>query len=163
MAKQAKVLTGSVSASMAQQQVPVYTCCDYYGNSYIWYYNYTWQSQQTSTIYTVPSGRTAKVEIFHYTPYRSSSSSSYGTFYIGSSDVLGSFNSAGWSGSLPIQWGNTSSTYFSNPNVLFLGGSYPIPKTVYLNAGETIRLVGPSSGNAGSASLAYGFSVIEEY
>lgn len=169
MAKQAKVLTGSVSLSMSQIATPVYgtTCCDYYGNSYqyIQYYNYTWPAQQTSTIYTVPSGRTARVEIFHYTPNRSSSNTSSGSYFIGSTDILGSFNNSGWSGSIPISWAPQSNfpSWGNQGQVLLLGGSYPIPKIIYLNAGETIRMVGPASGQTNSCSLAYGFSIIEEY
>lgn len=151
MAKQAKVFNGSASASTTQSNVPVYTCCDYYGNSYIWYYT-TQTNVGTTNIYTVPSGRTAKVEVVYinYTrPNYGQGSMNMGT------QAWDGLNAGG---STQMQYSNS----VNSPNNLYMNNGAWVPRIYYLSAGQSISLTGPS-GQTGTTSANYNFSVVEEY
>lgn len=153
MAKQAKVFNGTSSLTVNNVQVPVYNCCDYYGNQYIWYYTNQWVYPGNSTLYTVPSGRTAKVEVAWYSYARN----------IGSGGV--NLNTPAWptgatGTSSSISW---SQSVTSGGNVLYLTNGYYVPKVFYLSAGQSLVHTGPSVQQAGTNTLEYNFSIVEEY
>ena len=161
MAKQVKVITGSASAAMYQQQIatPVY---DNYGNIQYYDYSYPWVAPQTVNIYVCPANRVAKVEL-QYMSWNLPSS--------GAQLIFGSSNHSG----LNVSYGNYGANYWNqstwgggNTNfypahLQLWSNSSPGLRYIYLNAGDSIRFTSPSQGNSGTSTVSYSLMVVEEY
>lgn len=164
MAKQVKRFAGSASATMSQtcQNVQIY---DNYGQPWYMDWQCTWNARQTTTIYTVPSGRIAKVKVLDISS-NSNPGNSAG-FYIGNT-TKGNFIGQGRSGAasvLPYSYQSTNTD--PNGDWMYINisgwGNATIPRSYYLSAGESIYVLGPVAGINGTLTITYDFLVVEEY
>jgi hypothetical protein len=164
MAKQVKRFAGSSSATMSQscQNVQIY---DNYGNPWYMDYQCNWNARQTTTIYTVPSGRIAKVRILDIS---SNSNPGGGAgLHIGNT-TKGNFIGQGRSGSasvLTYSFQNTNTDQSGDWIYMNISGygNFATQKNHYLSAGESIYVISPVAGTSGTLTITYDFLVVEEY